>query len=136
MPAIFHVDQARTFKMVMFLSSAPKTEFGNNAKQAVNKEGVPQWVVEVVAGFEQFGRITNEVLKVNITAHRDPAEALGGMPQPVHLDGFRVGVSPVETKKDKNGNDVVRGGTAWYGADGLTAANAVPASRKTASQEG
>ena len=30
MPAIFHVDQARTFKMVMFLSSAPKTVFGNN----------------------------------------------------------------------------------------------------------
>lgn len=136
MPAIFHVDQAATFRMVMFLSSSPKLVFGSQTQQDVTSDGTPKWTVEVVAGFEQFGRVTNEVLKIGVASHQDPAAALGGMPQPVHLNGFRVGVAPVETKKDKNGNDVVRGGTAWYAADGIVAANAVPASRKTASQEG
>lgn len=135
MPAIFHVDQARTFKMVMFLSSAPKLVFGSQTQQETTKDGTPKWTVEVVAGFEQFGRVTNEVLKIGVSSPRDPAEALNGMPQPVELVGFRVGVSPVETKKDKNGNDVVRGGSAWYAADEIRSLSSVPASRG-AKQEG
>ncbi|MFI1801984.1 hypothetical protein ACH427_32280, partial [Streptomyces sp. NPDC020379] len=113
MPAIFHVDQARTFKLVMFLSCSPKMAFGTQ-QQDKTKDGLPKWEVQVVAGFDQFGRVENEVLKIGVASHTDPAQPLGGMPQPVELVGFRVGVSPVETKKDKNGNDVVRGGTAWY----------------------
>ena len=40
MPAIFHVDQARTFKAVMFMSVSAKTVFGNNQKQDVTKDGL------------------------------------------------------------------------------------------------
>lgn len=132
MPAIFHVDQARTFKMVMFLSSAPKTVFGNNAQQDTTKDGIPKWEVQVVATFEQFGKIENEILKVGVASHADPGHAVGG-PQPVELVGFRVGVSPAEKRTDKNGNERVVGGTAWYQADEIRALSAVPSGRKAES---
>ncbi|MGW1306723.1 hypothetical protein ACWD5R_44915 [Streptomyces sp. NPDC002514] len=112
MPAIFHVDQARTFKMVMFLSSAPKTVFGNNAQQDTTKDGIPKWEVQVVATFEQFGEIENEILKVGVASQADPGQTVGG-PQPVELVGFRVGVSPAEKRTDKNRKERVVGGTAW-----------------------
>lgn len=130
MPAIFHVDQARTFKMVMFLSSAPKTVFGNNQQQDKTADGTPKWEVQVVATFEQFGRTENEILKVGVASHSDPAAALGGMPQPVELVGFRVGVTPAEKRTDRNGNEKVVGGTAWYQADEVRALSAVPSGRK------
>ncbi|MGW1306732.1 hypothetical protein ACWD5R_44960 [Streptomyces sp. NPDC002514] len=132
MPAIFHVDQARTFKMVMFLSSAPKTVFGNNAQQDTTKDGIPKWEVQVVATFEQFGKIENEILKVGVASHADPGQSVGG-PQPVELVGFRVGVSPAEKRTDKNGNERVVGGTAWYQADEIRALSAVPSGRKAES---
>jgi hypothetical protein len=137
MPAIFHVDQARTFSMVMFLSSAPKMAFGTQ-QQDTAKDGTPKWEVQVVASFTQFGRTENEILKVGVLSHDDPAKALNGMPQPVELVGFRVGVSPAEKRTDKNGNDRVVGGTAWYQADEIRALSAVPGSRgsKASSSEG
>jgi hypothetical protein len=136
MPAIFHVDQARTFSMVMFLSCSAKLQFGTQ-KQDVTKDGLPKWEVQVVASFTQFGRTENEILKVGVVSHQDPAQALQNMPQPVELVGFRVGVTPAEKRTDKNGNERIMGGTAWYQADEIRALNAVPTSRKAAaSQEG
>jgi hypothetical protein len=129
MPAIFYVDQAKSFNMLMFLSSSPKTVFGNNDKQDTTKDGVPKWEVQVVATFQQFGRVENEILKIGIASHQDPAQTLGG-PQPVELVGFRVGVSPAEKRTDRNGNEKIVGGTAWYQADEVRAINAVPAGRK------
>jgi hypothetical protein len=129
MPAIFHVDQARTFRMVMFLSSSAKTVFGQNDKQDTTKDGVPKWEVQVVATFEQFGRMENEILKVGVASYADPAQALGG-PQPVELVGFRVGVSPAEKRTDKNGNDRIVGGAAWYQADEIRGLSA-PTGRKS-----
>ncbi len=129
MPAIFHVDQARTFQMVMFLSSAPKMVFGSNDKQDTTKDGLPKWEVQVVASFIAFGgKLENEILKIGVASYQDPAAALGG-PQPVHLNGFRVGVSPAEKRTDRNGNEKIVGGTAWYQADEIVSVNAVPASR-------
>jgi len=136
MPAIFHVDQAATFSMVMFLSSAPKMQFGTQ-QQDTAKDGTPKWEVQVVASFTQFGRTENEILKVGVLSHQDPAAPLQGMPQPVELVGFRVGVTPAEKRTDRNGNEKIMGGTAWYQADEIRALNAVPTSRKSAaSQEG
>ena len=131
MPAIFHVDQARTFTMVMFLSSSPKMQFGTQM-QDKTKEGLPKWEVQVVASFSQFGRTENEILKVGVAAHQDPALPLQGMPQPVELVGFRVGVTPAEKRTDKNGNDRITGGTAWYQADEIRSLSAVPTGRKSA----
>jgi hypothetical protein len=129
MPAIFHVDQARTFKAVMFMSAAPKTEFGKNDVQATLKDGTPKWEVQVVASFEQFGKVENEILKIGVNSHKNPGEALQHMPQAVELVGFRVGVSPVEKRVDQNGRERITGGTAWYQADEIRALSAVPASR-------
>jgi hypothetical protein len=137
MPAIFYVEQTRTFKGVMFLSAAPKTVFGQNDKQDTAADGTPKWEVQVVATFEQFGRPENEVLKIGIQSYTNPGEALGHMPQPVELVGFRVGVSPVEKKTDpKTGRERITGGTAWYQADEIRSITAVPQSRASAKQEG
>ncbi|MXG30501.1 hypothetical protein [Streptomyces sp. YIM 132580] len=136
MPAIFHVDQAATFSMVMFLSSAPKMQFGTQ-QQDTAKDGTPKWEVQVVASFTQFGRTENEILKVGVLSHTDPAKPLNGMPQPVELAGFRVGVTPAEKRTDRNGNEKIMGGTAWYQADEIRPLSGVPTSRKAAaSQEG
>jgi hypothetical protein len=134
MPAIFHVDQARTFSMVMFLSSSPKTVFGNNDKQDETKDGIPKWEVQVVASFQGFGGKTeNEILKVGIASSSDPGAAVGG-PAPVELVGFRVGVSPAEKRTDRNGNEKIVGGTAWYQADEIRPLNATPAQRTSSKQ--
>ncbi|MFC8115897.1 hypothetical protein ACFUSA_38080 [Streptomyces sp. NPDC057299] len=135
MPAIFHVDQARTFSMVMFLSSSPKMQFGTQ-QQDTAKDGTPKWEVQVVASFTQFGRTENEILKVGVLSHSNPGDALQNMPQPVELVGLRVGVTPAEKRTDRNGNEKVVGGTAWYQADEIRSTSAVPTSRKSASQEG
>ncbi|WP_433860284.1 hypothetical protein [Streptomyces kronopolitis] len=130
MPAIFFVDQVKSFNMLMFLSSSPKTVFGNNDKQDTTKDGIPKWEVQVVATFTQFGRVENEILKVGIASEQDPAKSVSG-PQPIELVGFRVGVSPAEKRTDRNGNEKIVGGTAWYQADEVRALNAVPAGRKS-----
>lgn len=129
MPAIFFVNQAASFRAVMFLSSAPKTVFGDNNKQDTTADGTPKWTVDVVATFEQFGRSENEVLKIGVNSHKDPAEALGGMPQPVELVNFRIGVTPVETRRDKNGQEKVTGGKVWYAADEVRSLASAPAPR-------
>jgi hypothetical protein len=134
MPAIFHVDQARTFKAVMFMSCAPKTVFGKNDVQDTTKDGTPKWEVQVVASFEQFGKVENEILKIGVQSHKNPGEVLQHMPQAVELVGFRVGVSPVEKRTDQNGREKITGGTAWYQADEIRSLSAVPTGRK--SQEG
>jgi hypothetical protein len=131
MPAIFHVDQARTFSMVMFLSCAAKMQFGTQT-QDKTKDGLPKWEVQVVASFTQFGRTENEILKVGVVSYDDPAKALNNMPQPVELVGFRVGVTPAEKRTDRNGNEKIMGGTAWYQADEIRALSAVPTGRKSA----
>ncbi|MER5443918.1 hypothetical protein [Streptomyces sp. NPDC002790] len=134
MPAIFHVDQARTFKAVMFMSAAPKTEFGKNDVQATLKDGTPKWEVQVVASFEQFGKVENEILKIGVNSYKNPGEALQHMPQPVELVGFRVGVSPVDKRVDQNGREKITGGTAWYQADEVRALNAAPPARASKSE--
>ena len=135
MPAIFHVDQAATFSMVMFLSSAPKTVFGKNDQQDTTKDGTPKWEVQVVASFQGFGGKTeNEILKVGVAAHKDPGAAVGG-PAPVELVGFRVGVSPAEKRTDRNGNEKIVGGTAWYQADEIRPLSAVPSARSGKQQQ-
>jgi hypothetical protein len=117
MTAVFTVDQAATFKSVFFLSCEPKTEFGKNDVQSTTADGTPQWIVQVAAGFEQFGKTTNEVLKITMNNFKDPSEAFGGMPQPVQFGGFRVGVMPVKEEVGRDGKPRVTGGQAFYQAD-------------------
>jgi hypothetical protein len=134
MPAIFFVNQTQSFRGVMFLSSTAKTVFGDNQKQDTTSDGIPKWEVQVVATFDQFGRAENEILKIGVASYKDPAEALGGMPQPVELVNFRIGVTPVEKRNDKNGVERITGGKVWYQADEVRSTAQAPAPRAAKSE--
>lgn len=106
-PQIYAIDQAATFERVLFLSGEPKTRFGSDV-QETSKDGVPKWEVQLVASFRQFGRSTNEIIKVGITAHHQPGAELGPA-EPVQLVGFEIGVMD---KKNREGQVV--GAQVWY----------------------
>ena len=72
----FKIDQAATFDSIRLLSVAPKTAFGDQYRQESTKDGVPKWEAQVVAGFRQFGRTQNEIIKVGIAAGHDPGEGI------------------------------------------------------------
>ena len=104
----FAIDQAATFESLLFLSCEPKTAFGDSFRQETTKDGTPKWEAQLVARFRQFGRATNEIIKVGLVAERAPADALAPA-APVELVGFEIGVMD---KKDRNGN--VTGAQVWY----------------------
>jgi len=112
MPQTFKIDQAATFAQVMVLSVEPKLAFGAD-KQDTTKDGTPKWEAQVVAGFRQFGRTVNEVLKVGIASHVNPAEQVQPY-TPVQLVGLEVGVME---RSGKNGEP--NGFSVWYRADEL-----------------
>ena len=64
----FAIDQAATFESLLFLSCEPKTAFGDSYRQETTKDGTPKWEAQLVARFRQFGRATNEIIKVGLTS--------------------------------------------------------------------
>lgn len=134
MPQNFKVDQAATFANVILLSSAPKLKFGSDVDQEMTKgdNPLPKWEVQVAAGFHQFGKITNEVLKVGVAAAKDPSEGVQPY-SPVELVGFEIGVME---KTDKSGQ--VIGAQIWYRAEQIrsTAATGAPAAAAAKSAKG
>ncbi|GAA4774980.1 hypothetical protein GCM10023200_04320 [Actinomycetospora chlora] len=104
----FAIDQAATFESLLFLSCEPKTAFGDAFRQETTKDGLPKWEAQLVARFRQFGRATNEIIKVGLVAERQPAEDLTPA-TPVELVGFEIGVMD---KKDREGN--ATGAQVWY----------------------
>lgn len=132
MPQNFKVDQAATFANVILLSSAPKLKFGSDVDQECTKDGTPKWEVQVAAGFHQFGKITNEVLKVGVASAKDPADGLTPY-SPVELVGFEIGVM------EKTGKDgQVIGAQIWYRAEQIrsTASTGAPAAAAKATKGG
>lgn len=127
MPQLYAVDQAATFESLLFLSCEPKTAFGDNYRQETTKDGTPKWDLQMVGRFRQFGRATNEIIKVGITAERQPATDLAPA-TPVVLVGFEIGVMD---KKDRDGNAI--GAQVWYRCQEIrsTAATAPKPSRGT-----
>lgn len=111
----FAIDQAATFESLLFLSCEPKTAFGDSFRQETTKDGLPKWEAQLVARFRQFGRATNEIIKVGLTSERPPAGDLAPA-TPVELVGFEIGVMD---KKDRNGN--VTGAQVWYRCQDLRA---------------
>lgn len=114
----FKIDQAQTFTHVLFLSAEPKVKFGSQTDQECAKDGTPKWVVQVVGGFRDYGKATNEVLKISVTSDSKPGD---GLPPatPVQLLAFEVGVMP-KTARDGS----VIGVQVWYRADGIRALSA------------
>ena len=109
----FKIDQAATFDSIRLLSVAPKTAFGDQYRQETTKDGIPKWEAQLVAGFRQFGRTQNEIIKVGIAAEGDPGEGIAAA-SPVELVDFEIGVME-KTKRDPNtGEERVIGVQVWY----------------------
>jgi hypothetical protein len=104
----YKIDQAATFESLLFLSCEPKTAFGDSFRQETTKDGLPKWEGQFVARFRQFGRATNEIIKVGLVCEQQPAENLAPA-TPVQLIDFEIGVMD---KKDRDGN--VTGAQVWY----------------------
>ena len=121
----FAIDQAATFESLLFLSCEPKTAFGDSYRQETTKDGTPMWEAQFVARFRQFGRATNEIIKVGLASERQPAEDLTPA-TPVELVGFEIGVMD---KKDRDGN--VTGAQVWYRCQEVrSTASTAPRSRR------
>lgn len=107
------VDQAQTFTSLRCLCIEPKTAFGDPHRQETTKDGVPKWEGQFVAGFRQFGKVQNEIIKVGIAAEKDPGESIQPY-TPVELIGFEIGVME-KTREDKeSGKQQVVGVQVWY----------------------
>ena len=105
------VDQAATFNAVVLLSCEPKLAFGSD-QQDKTRDGVPKWEVQAVCGFrDQFGRTSNEVLKIGVAAERNPGDGVSQF-SPVQLVNFVVGAME---KRSRDGD--LTGITVWYRAD-------------------
>ncbi|MEV7014106.1 hypothetical protein [Streptosporangium sp. NPDC051022] len=115
----FKIDQSATFAGVAFLSCEPKLPFRSEV-QETTKDGVPRWVVQVVAMFKTPFGMQNEVLKIGVASQRNPGQGL--MPYtPIAFKDFEVGVME-KTKKDKDtGEERVIGLQVWYRAAGIQA---------------
>lgn len=127
MPQTFIVDQAATFVALAFLSAEPRIEFGTKDKQETTKDGLPKWDLQLVAGFrDNFGKVSNEVIKVGYAHLKNPAESIG-MYQPVQLVNFTVGVMERTARDDRS---KVLGHTIWYRCDEIRpSANPAPAGK-------
>lgn len=102
MALILHVDQARTFRNLVFLNSQPKMAYGSD-NQDITRSGIPKWEVQVVASFEVLGKLESEILKVSIISEIDPGTAIEA-PASVELIGFRVRINsprPAEVPREK-----------------------------------
>ena len=130
----FKVDQAATFASVILLSVEPKLGF-KSTEQERTSDGVPKWECQVVAGFRQFGRVVNEVIKVGVVSHSNPGDSV--VPYtPVELVGFEVGVMPKEKKDRDTGTTQQVGISVWYRCDELRSTAATGTLRKVHHAEG
>lgn len=113
----FKIDQAATFAGVIYLQCEPKTAFGTD-RQDTLKDGTPKWEVQVLGAFrDQFGKVSNEVVKIGVAAHKNPGEGIQPY-TPVELRNFEVGVME-KTKKLPSGEEKVIGVTVWFRAESL-----------------
>jgi hypothetical protein len=125
----FKIDQAATFASVMFMHSSPKVDF-------TSKSPIPgKWQISAAVGYTVFGKMTSEIINVNVDSPEDPA--VGITPgQPIELVGLEVNVSPKSKGKGMD-KQTLTGVSQWFKADYVKAATAAaPTSgRKSASSE-
>jgi hypothetical protein len=114
MPNNFKIDQGATFEHLILMSTAPKMK-PKTSQQDTDRDGRPKWEVQVAAGFHQFGRVTNEILKVGMVSEKDPGQGIPPL-SPVNLIDFEIGIME-RTNSDGN----VIGHQVWYRASGMKA---------------
>lgn len=120
----FKIDQVATFAGLVFLSCEPKLGF-RSTEQETTKDGTPKWQVEVLGAFRDgFGKTNNEVVKIGIASHGNPADNIAAF-APVELVDFEVGVME-KTRKNADGSDKVIGVSVWFRASKLRSLAEVP----------
>ncbi|MCP2234233.1 hypothetical protein [Prauserella halophila] len=126
-PMNLKIDQAATFKALVFLSCEPKYKFGSTTDVETTKDGRTKWSIELLgAAYDGFGGTNNSVIKVGMASTSNPAEGVQPF-SPVELGGFEVGVME-RTKSTEGGGEKVVGVTVWYRASELKmAGQAAPA---------
>jgi hypothetical protein len=113
----FKIDHSATFGGMVFMQCTPKLKFGSQVQEAT-PDGTPKWDVEVVAAVRNnFGGLNNQVLKVGITATKNPATDLEPF-TPVTLADLEVGVME-KTKRDENGQQKIIGAQTWLRASAI-----------------
>lgn len=123
---LFKIDQAATFDGVAFLSCDPKRAFGSDRQEMTKGDNVPKWEVQVVAMTrDQFGRPQNEVLKIGVASHTDPAKGLTPY-TPVALVRFEIGVMEKTKRNPETGEERVIGVQVWYRAEAVKSTAAAP----------
>lgn len=133
MPQTFRIDQAATFDGVVLLSVEPKVAFGGT-EQDRNRDGVPKWEAQVVAGFKAFDRTNNEVLKIGVASYVNPMDGLAAY-SPVQLVDFEVGVMARERRNKETGASEMTGVQIWYRCGEIRSIGAV-GGRKLHAAEG
>ena len=115
MPGTFQIDVAQTFTAALLMASAPKMRFGTT-EQDITAAGERKWEIQAAVTFhaEHGMRPVSEVISVTVAAGTDPAASIPAG-TPVEFTGFRLGISAPE----RGANDRIRGGRAWYQANGL-----------------
>ncbi|MFE9139672.1 hypothetical protein [Streptomyces sp. NPDC007355] len=87
-----------------FLTCNPKLAYGSDGKQDVTRDGISKWEVQVAVTFVAFGRIENEILKISIASHTDPAAEIDN-PQSVKISGLRIRVKQADRREDRPGGE-------------------------------
>jgi hypothetical protein len=113
----YKVDQAATFASCVLLSVEPKLGFKSTAQELAG-DGTPKWEAQVVAGFRQFGRTVNEVIKVGLVSATNPGDAVTPY-QPIELIGLEIGFMPKEAKDKETGEKRQVGVNIWCRAEGI-----------------
>jgi hypothetical protein len=125
----YKIDQTRTFASLLFLSCEPRTAFGEQDKQELTKDGLPKWEAQFVAGFRQFGRPQNEIIRVGIAAERNPADGIA-LAAPVELIDFEIGVMEKTKRDPETGAERIVGLTIWYRAQAIRTTSATGSNDK------
>lgn len=107
-----YVDQAATFKQAVLVQVDPKLAYQSD-QQEKTRDGVPQWVAQVMVKVENFGRETNEVIKVSIASHKNPAEDIPPF-SPLRMHGLAANVYDASRKnRDTNQREVTGAGVSF-----------------------
>ena len=116
----FVIDQAQSFTRAHLIQADAKLAFGSEV-QDKTKDGVPIWTAQIMVTVPEFGRETNEIIKVTIVSPKDPAEGIPSF-APVRLHNLRVMVYDASRKNGDTGQREVTGAGVSFRCDRVESA--------------
>ena len=116
MAAPIYVDTAKTYDLMLLISTGPKMGYGDDRdKQVSNQAGVPMWEADVTVKHRHPGARPDNIV-VTMTAPSNPA---AGVPcgQQVFLDGLRFTIAAPSQAEGKFGSYIKGGRLSWSADD-------------------